>query len=91
MLADTMAMSRSNLQRKIKGLTGTVPTEYIRLIRLKTAAKLLKNGEYRINEVCYLTGFSNMSYFSRRFKQQFGMLPKDYIRKNGNTGSKDIG
>ena len=88
-LAEMMAMSRSNLQRKIKGLTGMIPTDYIRLIRLKTAAQLLKSGEHRINEVCFLTGFSNMSYFSRRFRQQFGILPREYMKRHQAGGKED--
>ena len=82
-LAEEMAISRSNLQRKLKGLTGMPPNDYIRLIRLKTAGELLRNGEYRINEVCYIVGFNNPSYFARCFQKQFGILPKDYIKKGG--------
>ena len=76
-----MAISRSNLQRKLKGLTGMPPNDYIRLIRLKTAGELLREGEYRINEVCYIVGFNNPSYFARCFQKQFGILPKDYVKK----------
>lgn len=49
-LVSQMAMSRSNLQRKLKGLTGLPPNDYIRLIRLKTAAQYLRDGRYRVNE-----------------------------------------
>ncbi|HJD74746.1 MAG TPA: response regulator [Bacteroides reticulotermitis] len=80
-LAEEMAISRSNLQRKLKGLTGMPPNDYIRLIRLKTAGELLCEGEYRINEVCYIVGFNNPSYFARCFQKQFGILPKDYAKK----------
>jgi AraC-like DNA-binding protein len=51
------------------------------LIRLKTAGELLREGEYRINEVCYIVGFNNPSYFARCFQKQFGILPKDYVKK----------
>ena len=78
MLASEMAVSRSNLRRKILGVTGLAPNDYIRLVRLKVAAELLDEGKYRINEVCYLIGFSNHSYFARCFQKQFGVLPKDY-------------
>ena len=80
-MAEEMAISRSNLQRKLKGLTGMPPNDYIRLIRLKTAGELLREGEYRINEVCYIVGFNNPSYFARCFQKQFGILPKDYVKK----------
>ena len=48
--------------------------EYIRLIRLKTAGELLREGEYRINEVCFIVGFNNPSYFARCFQKQFGAV-----------------
>lgn len=80
-LAKEMAVSRSSLQRKLKGLLGTTPNDYIKLIRLKTAAQMLQSGTYRIGEVCYMVGFSNLSYFTRCFTSQFGIRPKDYIKK----------
>ena len=82
LLTEKMALSRSSLQRKLKGLTGVSPNEYIQLVRLKTAAQLLRSGEYRISEVCYQTGFSSMSWFAKCFTKQFGMRPKDFIRQN---------
>lgn len=80
-LAKEMAVSRSSLQRKLKGLLGTTPNDYIKLIRLKTAAQMLQSGSHRIGEVCYMVGFSNLSYFTRCFTSQFGIRPKDYIKK----------
>ena len=80
MLAAEMALSRSNLRRKLKGVTGLSPIDYIRLVRLKSAALLLKEGKHRVNEVCYMVGFQNHSYFARCFQKQFGMLPKDYMK-----------
>lgn len=79
-LASEMALSRSNLQRKLKGVIGLPPIDYIRLVRLKSAAQYLKEGKYRVNEVCHLVGFSNHSYFARCFQKQFGVLPKDYMK-----------
>lgn len=79
-LAFEMMMSRSNLQRKIKGVSGLVPNDYIRVYRLKKAARLLLQGDYRINEICYLVGFNSGSYFSKCFFKQFGVLPKDFVK-----------
>lgn len=79
-LASEMAVSRSNLRRKIIGVTGLAPNDYIRLVRLKVAAELLKEGKYRVNEVCYLIGFSSHSYFTTCFQKQFGVLPKDFAK-----------
>ena len=79
-LASEMAVSRSNLRRKVLGVTGLPPNDYIRLVRLKVAAELLQSGKYRVNEVCSLIGFSSHSYFRTCFQQQFGVLPKDYVK-----------
>ena len=81
-LAEGLFMSRSSLLRKIKGVTESTPNDFIRLIRLKRAAEILKEGEYKVNEVCYLVGFSSTSYFSKVFQKQFGVLPKDFVKKN---------
>ena len=78
-MASLLNMSRSSLNRKIKGVLDMTPNDYIRLERLKKAAQLLKEGEYKINEVCYMTGFNTPSYFTKCFQKQFGMLPKDFV------------
>lgn len=79
-MAGQLNMSRSSLNRKIKGILDMTPNDYIRLERLKKAVQLLKEGECRINEVCYMTGFNTPSYFSKCFQKQFGVLPKDFIK-----------
>lgn len=78
-IADTLNMSRSNFYRKIKGVLDLSPNEYLRLERLKRAAQLLKEGESRVNEICYTVGFNSPSYFSKCFQKQFGVLPKDFV------------
>lgn len=77
-LAAELNMSRSSFQRKLKGLTGLSPVEFIRLIRLKKAAELLSHGKYRVSEVAYMVGFNKPSYFTSLFKKQFGVLPKEF-------------
>jgi AraC-like DNA-binding protein len=72
-------MSSSNLQRKIKGISGMSPNDYIRVFKLKKAAKLIMEEEYRINEICYLVGFNSPSYFAKCFQKQFGKLPSEFI------------
>ena len=81
-LAFTLSMSRSKLQRKIKGISGMAPNDYIRVYRLKKAATLLSQGEYRINEICFIVGFNSPSYFAKCFLKQFGTLPKEFIKTN---------
>jgi len=78
-LSEELHMSRSSLHRKIKGISELTPNDFIQLVRLKKAAELLEKGSYRINEICFLVGFNSSSYFSKSFKKQFGMSPKDYF------------
>ena len=80
-LADILCMSRSSLLRKIKGVSGVTPKDFIKLLRLKRAAEILQEGEYRVSEVCFLVGFSTISYFAKAFQKQFGVLPKDFVKK----------
>lgn len=77
-MAESLNMSRSSFYRKMKGVLDLSPNEYLRIERLKRAAQLLKEGESRINEICYMVGFSSSSYFSKCFLKQFGVLPKDF-------------
>lgn len=80
-MATLLNMSRSSLNRKIKGVLDLTPNDYIRLERLKKAAQLLQEGECKINEVCYMTGFNTPSYFTKCFQKQFGILPKDFMKQ----------
>ena len=73
-----MGVSRSILQKKMKSFTGFTPNEYIRMIRLKAAARLLLQNDNKVNEVCYMVGFNTPSYFAKCFAAQFGVFPKDY-------------
>lgn len=79
-LAVMMNMSRATLYRKVKSISELTPNDFIRLIRLKKAAELLREKEYRINEIAFIVGFSSSSYFSKCFYKQFGVLPKDFER-----------
>lgn len=79
-MASLLNMSRSSLNRKIKGILDMTPNDYIRLERLKKAVQLLREGDCRINEVCYMTGFNTPSYFAKCFQKQFGVLPKEFIK-----------
>ena len=78
MLASELNMSRTSLNRKIRGTLDISPNNYIRIERLKMAATLLKEGRSKVNEVCYMVGFTSPSYFTKCFYQQFGLLPKDF-------------
>lgn len=82
MLAQKMCMSRSSLHRKIKEVANMTPIDFIRLIRLKRAAVLMKEKGYRVSEVCEKVGISSPSYFIKLFQRQFGMTPKEFISGN---------
>lgn len=81
-LSREMAMSRSSLHKKLKSLTGQVPNEFIRIVRLKEAAKLLLQNQYNISEVGYMVGFNSHSYFSKCFVQQFKVTPSEFLEKH---------
>ncbi len=79
-LASELGMSRSVLYRRIKGTFNLSPNDYLRNYKLKYAAYLLKERGLRASEVADSLGFSSSSYFSRCFKEQFGVTPKDFIQ-----------
>ena len=79
-LAGIMNMSRITLYRKIKAISNLTPLELINIIRLKKAAELLAEGEYKIYEVSAIVGYSSQSNFARNFLKQFGMTPTEYMQ-----------
>ncbi len=84
--ASIIGVSRSLLFVKIKVLTGMTVNEFIKNIRLKKAAELLLENKYTISEIVFETGFNNRSYFTRCFKEQFGMSPSEFkLQKQGNN------
>lgn len=76
-----MGMSCTNLHRKLKALTDTSTTEFIRTIRLQRAAQLLHQPAATVSEVAYQVGFESLPYFSKSFQEQFGITPSEYARK----------
>ena len=75
-----IGMSRMQLHRKLKALTNQSASDFIRTIRLKRAAQILGEPGISISEAAYLSGFNHMSYFSKCFKDEFGVLPSDYVK-----------
>ena len=80
MLCSDLNLSQPQVYRKIKSLTDMNISEFIRNIRLKKAAQLLKSGNYKINEAAYETGFNDPNYFTKAFVKLFGTTPSDYMK-----------
>ena len=80
-LTDNLGMSHSTCYRKIKGLTGLSPNEYVRRMRLSKAAEMLKSSNMNISEISYACGFSSPSYFRTCFKEIYNMTPKEYATR----------
>ncbi len=78
-LGSIVAMSRSNLFRKLKAITGQTPIEFIYYIRLRYAMELLLERKMSISEIAYEVGFKNPSSFTKSFKKHFGKSPSDYL------------
>ncbi len=79
-LADTLFISRSSLHRKLKSTTGMSTTEVVRNYRLQRAAEFLQEG-YSSTDVAYKSGFGSPAYFSKNFRELYGITPGDYIKK----------
>jgi DNA-binding response OmpR family regulator len=80
-LAQNMAVSRRQLFRKLKAVTGCTPNIFIRTLRLKRAAQLLRESPMTVTEITYAVGFSDLKHFRNLFREQFGVLPGEYTRK----------
>ncbi|MGI6233415.1 MAG: two-component regulator propeller domain-containing protein [Prevotella sp.] len=86
-MSEALSMSRVHLYKKMLSITGSTPSEFIRNIRLRHAAELLKIGELNVSEVAYKVGFNSPRYFSRYFKDYFGVMPSQYKKADGNVPS----
>ncbi|WP_298486620.1 hybrid sensor histidine kinase/response regulator transcription factor [uncultured Maribacter sp.] len=90
MLVKEMGMSRSNLYLKFKEITGLSSSEFIRNIRLKRAIQLLDTSGLSVKEIMYMTGFNTASYFSKCFKKQFGVVPRQYVRSLNKEAKENV-
>ena len=88
-LATELNLSKSTLHRKMKAMTGLTPLDFIRNIRLKYACEMLSRHDRTISEIAFATGFSSPKYFTKCFKDEFGMTPTEFQQKNINNPSSD--
>ena len=82
-LTQEVGISRVQLHRKMKELTGISTSEFIRNIRLEQAARLLKEQKINVTQVAYTVGFSNLAHFSTIFRKHFGVAPSEYAEREG--------
>lgn len=82
-LSRELGMSRVHLYKKLLQITGKTPTEFIRIIRLKRAAQLLRESQMNVSEIAYQLGFNNPKAFTKYFKDEFGVLPSVYQEREG--------
>jgi signal transduction histidine kinase/DNA-binding response OmpR family regulator/streptogramin lyase len=80
-LATQLNMSRSTFYRKLKALTGISGSDFIRMIKLKRSAQLLKTGEYTVSMAAYNAGFNDLKHFRKSFQKQFGITPSEYMKQ----------
>ena len=80
-LATRLAMSPASLNRKLRGLLNQSTNQFIRAIRLRHAAELLRRGQHTVSEVGFATGFSSPTYFVRVFREQYGVTPGQYVQQ----------
>jgi signal transduction histidine kinase/ligand-binding sensor domain-containing protein/DNA-binding response OmpR family regulator len=78
-LSRQMNMSRVSLYKKVLMITGRSPIEFIRSIRLKKAVQLLADSQMSISQISYEVGFNTPKYFTKLFKEEYNMLPSEYI------------
>jgi DNA-binding response OmpR family regulator len=81
LMSRDLGMSRTLLYKKILALTGKPPLEFLRSLRLKRAAVLLSKSQMNVSEIAFQVGFNDPKYFSKHFKNEFGVLPSKYVGK----------
>lgn len=81
-LAQDIGVSRSQLHRKMKEMTGISIGQFLRNLRMEQAARLLREGKIDVSQVAYSVGFTDANYFSTHFKKHFGVPPTEYVEQS---------
>ena len=81
-MSEHLGMSRVHLYKKMLSITGSTPSEFIRQIRLRHAEVLLRKSQLTVSEVAYKVGFNNPRYFSKYFKEMYGVMPSQYKQES---------
>ena len=88
-IAEELNISKSKLYRNIKNTSGISANQLIRKLRIERSKELLLKSNFSISEICYNVGFSSPSYFTKRFKEYTGMVPKQFKLKYLNENKID--
>ena len=80
-LAEEVGLARRTVTRKVKETFGRTPSQLIRAMRVERGAELLTEEVGTVSEVAYASGFNSLSYFSRSFKEHFGVTPSAYQKR----------
>lgn len=75
-----LGYSRTVFYNKVKALTELNPSQFVRTVKLKEAAKKLKTSDMNVSEVAFKIGYSDVDYFSKQFKKQFGKTPSEFMK-----------
>ena len=86
-LASRLNLSRSYFYKKLMKITGKKPIEFIRTIRMKRACQLLTESQLQVSEIAYMLGYNSPRIFSRHFKEEFGVSPSEYLRRQQTAGA----
>lgn len=81
-LSAALFISRVTLYKKLSSITGKTPVAFIRMLRIKRAAELIKKGKMNVSQAAYEVGFNNPKYFTKYFKEEFGVSPSEYGRES---------
>ena len=87
-LAAEVGLSRVQLHRRVKEMTGITIGEFIRNLRMQQAAKLLEQGDITVSQVTYAVGMVNPNHFAAAFKKYFGASPSEYMAKHAPKGDR---
>ena len=90
-IVDEVGISRTQLHRKLKELTGFSAAKFVQNLRMQQAAELLKEGKANIAEIAYSVGFASQSHFATTFKQYYGLTPSEYLRQYNEENGSDSG
>ncbi|WPU92131.1 two-component regulator propeller domain-containing protein [Mucilaginibacter sabulilitoris] len=89
-IANLMNMSKPTLYRKVKAISNLTINELINITRLKAAAKLLEDGDYKVYEIAAMVGYSSQSHLGRNFLKQFGTTPTEYQQNKRNLKTRPL-